>query len=248
MSQVPHQIFDKINKLLALSKNNSNVNEAAAAYAQAQALLFKHRISQAEVEQASESLNTGEKIGEAAPLYEGVRVVSWKFALACGLAKYNGCKVYSRHFDVFVKSSNRIENRIKFVLVGHPSDTEIVTYLFESICAQVDFMCQSYMQQGFGSGKTFGQSFRMGCVDTVLARIKEVSEQIREEYQGSSALVLVDKKQAEVTAWVNERVKLVNRATPVTKSVNARELGRRAGNKISLNKGMGGSKGPNRLS
>lgn len=69
---VSSRILDKIKKLISLSHNNSSAEESASAFARAQELLLKHKLTMAEVEAASLTLDVGEAIVEGAqPLYRG---------------------------------------------------------------------------------------------------------------------------------------------------------------------------------
>lgn len=231
---VSNKILDKIAKLMRLSNNTSNVNEAATAYAQAQALLTKHRLTMAEVEAAANTLEAGEQIIESAsPLYQGERVIHWKSNLACGIASFNGCKVFFRTFRY-------PEKKVVYVVVGRPSDITVVRYFFQSICVQIDLLCKNAMSCGLGNGKTFSNSFRLGAVETVLERLEAAHQQVRTEYSGSAALVLVNKKDAEVAVWMDRTIgKLKGLAgSPSRRDLSAIRLGRQAGRSVSLNRAI----------
>lgn len=228
---ISNRVLDKVKRLIALSNNNTNVNESATAFAQAQAILSKHRLTMAEVDAASSAL-AGELISESSqPLYQGERVIHWKSYLAGEIAAENGCKVFTRTFRNPVKI-------VKYVIVGRESDIQVVRYMFESIIEQIEFFVKLAMKSGEGSGKTFSNNFKYGAADTVVKRIKEANLKIRDEYKGTQALVLVDNRFNEVQRWVEKMVPNMK----TSKAVSFREdrtgyyLGKQAGQKVSLNK------------
>lgn len=232
------RILDKIRKLMSLADNNSNLNESAAAFAQAQALLSKHRLTMAEVEAASETLQAGEQIIESAkPLYAGERVVRWKSYLASKIADLNSCKMFIRYIRNYY--NNKKESR--YVVVGRPSDIEIVEYLFQSISSQIEILCKNCMQsEGLGGGKTFANNFKFAAVETVVERLKAADQEAKQDYQGSAAMVLIKRHEAEVVNWMAEKIGKL-KSLPASSSQHnstAQQLGRAAGYKIGLNKAI----------
>ena len=264
MSQdiINSKILNKIQKLLDLSNNNSNENEAATAFGQAQALLSKYRLSMAEVEAASATFSAGEQVIQSAkPLYVGERVVHWKSFLADSIAKFNGCKMFVNFKymcadcgSAFVKNNNNKsicskcgvyvghKKQSRYVVVGRPSDIEIVDYLFHSVVQQIETLCKTAMQNGYGVGKTFSNNFKHAATDTVVGRLRSAHQEVRKEYAGSAAMVLVDKKDAEVQKWMDDNVGKLRPLTIASRTDHsARDLGRQADHKVSLNKGIKGS-------
>lgn len=230
---VSHKIIEKIQKLMALANKGTNVNESAAAMAQAQTLLMKHRLSMAEVELADKAFKNPENITEGTrPLYEGQRIVHWKSTLAYYVANLNSCKMFYHHG---FKS-------VRYMLVGRASDMEIVHYFYESITGHIERLCKETMSAGLGTGKTFSNNFKHGAVETVVQRLTEEQNKIRSEYQGSAALVLVDRKGVEVEQWMKQNMNLrkMQNTNVARGNNNARNLGREAGQRVPLNKGIGG--------
>lgn len=232
---VNSKVLDIIRKLMKLAADKSNLNESTAAAAKAQALLSKHRLTMAEVEAASATLESGEPIHESAsPLYEGERVIHWKLDLAVGLANLNACRVFVRNW--------RDPKRIRYVVTGRESDIEIVRYFFSSISQQIEQLCKQCMAAGDGSGKTFSNNFKHGATETVLKRLKQADQEVKTEYRGSSALVLVERREAELESWMKSHYNLETVASsPASYNVSARQLGKMAGHRVSLNRGINGA-------
>lgn len=253
------KILDKIRKLMKLAENNINLNEASAAFSQAQSLLTRHRLTMAEVENTRDIIPEDERIVESGrPLYSGERVIHWKSYLSDKIAKYNGCKMYVRTIYVCKACESRFvpgnhiclkcqkyvghKKQCNYLVVGRPGDIEIVEYMFVSISRQIEMLCKRAMEEGKGSGKTYANNFKYGCSETVITRLREVYENVRKEYEGSAAMVLVDRKDEEVLMWVNENLgKLKQLKSASRNDKSALEQGREAGHQVSLNKGIGGS-------
>lgn len=219
------KIIDKIKKLLQLSKNNSNLNEASNAYAQAQALLTKYRLDMLELERSN---NHQENFTKGSPLFSGKRVITWKSILVNGLSKLNGCKSVILHPN----------NRIEMTLFGRKTDIEIVEYLFWSIVFQIEYFYKEALDKNVGSGKTFGNSFKVAAVQTVIQRLKQSQEEIIKESKTSTALVKNDDKAVE--AFVEKIIgKLISHKHTLNNVDDmGKMLGIQAGNRIELNKGL----------
>ncbi len=233
---VSKKVLEKIQKLMALARGGANVNESANAFAHAQALLMKHRISMAEVELAATAFKQpDENIVEGTkPLYSGQRIIHWKSSLGDNLARLNHCSMFYYNY--------RNPKSIKYLLVGRPSDMEIVHYMFESIVVQIERLCKDTMKAGFGEGKTWSNNFKHGAVETVIKRLREENQKVRDEYKGTAALVFVDRRGVEVTEWIAKNMKLgkTQNTNVARQDQSARDMGRAAGNRVSLNKGIGG--------
>jgi hypothetical protein len=96
------------------------------------------------------------------------------------------------------------------------------------------------MARGEGSGKTFSNQFKLGCVETVLSRLEKADEDMKAEYAGTAALVLVNNQLAEVEKYITQTVGPLKRMSPTIAraDASARELGRKAGESVSLNKAV----------
>lgn len=229
---ISDKILDRIKKLINLSSNNSNVNEAATAFGQAQTLLEKYRLTLADVENL-DVLN--EEIQESpTALCEGERVVTWKISLADKICRLNSCKVFIRY------DYSKGKKNSKYAVVGRPTDIEIVQYLFVSIVSQIEHLCKIEQKLHNGYGKTWSNNFKHGAAETVAKRLKEAQAVVRQEHATSAGLVLVRQREAEVAVWLKKAVPNMKdrAAVQVRGNLSALEAGREAGKQIQLNKGM----------
>jgi hypothetical protein len=227
-------ILIRIQRLLDLASNNTNVNESAAAFAQAQKLLTRHNLDLATVaaatgiKQASEAI-----INSTEPLYTGQRVVLWKNNLAVELCEINACKMYIS--TTVVNNKKQISYRI----VGTSSDVMVVRYFFNSIVEQIEMLSANALRSGLGQGKTFTNNFKHGAQQTVIERLQKMHEEVRAEY-AQTAIVLVDNKIAEVEAWVKTNMNLGAPHPSHTTTSDSRgfALGKEAGKNVSLARGL----------
>lgn len=150
------RIIEKVQKLLTLAERNTNVNEAAAATAKAQELLFQHKLSMADIE-----LKTGdaEGVGQLNIDEEVANQLKWKHSLIAGLAYGCYCKsITGRLRDESGKRFSRM------IVIGKPADAQTVAYLYEYARNEIDrlagIMCA-------GRGFAYANSFRLGAAAAI---------------------------------------------------------------------------------
>jgi uncharacterized protein YnzC (UPF0291/DUF896 family) len=232
-------IITRINHLLNKTEaNGCSVAEAAAAAKIAQQLLSQYRLTVAD-------LSTNEDIhNESDPLFVGARRIHWKDKLANCLATVNGCKAYVDTVPTYRHGRANHGNQIYCRLIGRDSDIQIVRYFFTYLEREIEIMCKATMKRGYGSGKTWSNSFKNGAADAICDRLREANREVREVAQenNSMALVKLDLRDAEIDKWAQEN-KLRFKAPPakmvfVDSSVYGQ--GTRAGKNINLNKGITG--------
>lgn len=237
-------ILTKVKRLLALSNNNANVNEAASAYKLAQKLLSENRLSMADVDSIGDNVEEEIKKGEEG-LYVGKRAITWKGSLAVGISECNGCHVHWGRVYVPGKGGCK-----KLTLIGRPSDIAIVQWLYHSVVSQIDSLCKAAMIMNGGGGKTFSNNFKHGAVSAVVARIKEAKQEVDQKYNGTAALVLVKNKDEAVAAYVKKAFPNL-RSTKTTSRYdsNGYNEGKRAGGRVNLSRGgLGAGKSKRLLS
>lgn len=236
------QVIDKIKGLLSLSQS-SNLHESSVAWATAQKLMLKYRISEVELNSSApkEAINTS-----PIPLFSGQRSITWMSILAGGIAKVNSC-------GVVVRSTN---DGVIFALSGRPSDQEIVRYFYNSIVSQIEILSARAMKERNGpksGAKTFSNNFKLGAVETVLNRLDKIKEEVKQEANqeakvgGTSAAMVLASRDREIEQYMaKEYPKLVYVSKPHRSNENAKDLGRAAGNSVNINPGLG-TKKPSRL-
>lgn len=221
-------ILDKVRKLLELSKNNTNINEANAALAQAQALMTKHRLSMFDLDK---------KIGDLTEvdLPQGKRNISWKSQLLNGICKNNNCKT-------IIMEGKGISYRI----IGTETDIELVKFIYDTIVAQIEFHVSEALRNNLGTGKTFTNNFKLAAVQTVIQRMNEANKKVMESV--TNAMVFVNTSQAKIASYVENNIGKLrpHKYAGGALDEDGWQLGTEAGRKVSWNKGIAGSK-PNSL-
>lgn len=229
------RVSDKIRKLLALS-TSSNPNEAALAAARAAALMQQHQISEAALATSSCDAEVGtHDFGDDARRYS-----PWRGILAGGIALVCGCSAYRTGANLR--------------LIGRRRDVQAAAYLFDLIRLQVERLAEASWSQSnapsVASPRAWKNAFRLGCVETINARLREQHHRSKEElarqaaagesvHGGGSAkqaLVVLDARAQDVARLAAE---LRLRRGPQPRLTSARGLheGRRAGHAVDLGGG-----------
>jgi hypothetical protein len=112
-------------------------------------------------------------------------------------------------------------------------------------------MCKIEKDNHAGYGKTWTNSFKMGAASSITTRLKQASNEVKRAAvaQSSTALVKLDRRDADVDLWAEQNLKLKPSVkSNVSLDGGAYNSGQKAGNKIQLNKGIGGKSDPKQLS
>lgn len=225
-----------IQNLLSLSQQKDSVNEASAAFKQAQKLMEKYRISEAMLE--SLSTEDEEEI-ENDILYSsrGIRLAWWKRDLARTLAKVNGCKTYT--------SKNRAEKTSQIMVVGEPGDASTVRYMYNYIALEIDRLTKTASAERGSPGKTWCNSFRKGAVEVICERLVEAHDEARQEaidgagtaiVKVSTAIAKLDQKFSDAEKWAQEKIGLHKTYSRSQVNEAAKKAGQRAGKKVNISK------------
>ena len=196
--------------------------EAAAATALAQNLLFKHNLSLAQAKDHKKA--DKEAIKNHTTKVQGAKVSHrWRQTLATVVARYNWCSVIvDRESEVFW-------------IIGKPSNVAVAEYLSEVVGDQIHKLGQKACDS-----RSFYMSFCRGAIATIDRRLRAQQEANIHAAAGSTALVVQSEKELE-EAVKNFFPKLKDaRATRVTNSAGYL-AGKKAGESISMNKGVGSS-------
>lgn len=180
---------DRVRKLLALAKNNPNVNEAATAFARAQEIAARHAIdldTLSDDEHDTAPPLTVESIGRREIERMG-KVVAWKASLLGVIASANRCKVFTGH-----DGSQRTLNAY-----GQPSDLDTVQYMYHAIRKEIDRLARDAAR---GKGRSWGRNFRLGAVHEIGQRLRQARAKAVQSARddafargGETALVRVDR-------------------------------------------------------
>jgi hypothetical protein len=212
----------RVRKLLALA-TSPNPHEAALAAARAQALIEAHRL-QAWLEAERSAADDPDPIMDARdePLAVGRRLRTWKVVLASSLAEANGCIAYTldRGRDLAI------------VLVGRGRDRAAVVELWGFLVRRIEWLSAS---RGAGRDRQWHEAFRIGAVDTIVARLRTATEEVQGALDGA-ALVLVEPARAahrEALERAAESLRL-GKGRAVRVDAHAWQRGRAAGGDVDL--------------
>ncbi len=218
-------IEDKIKKLLRLSKGAGTPEEAATAAARAQELIDKYNIDRAILDKKENAVE--EPIKEFTINY-GKKYSTWKAELAYTLSKHNNLFQFRRG--------------AQSIIIGRESDFNSFLYMYNFLLKEIDNIYKK-LSSGLGLGKEYGQSFRLGVVDTLKRRLQESRAEYRKKLMEqsdeahreelSTALIKVDAQYSLAKQYADEKFKL-----KYTSARNYRgsgyDDGRSAGNFINL--------------
>ena len=235
-------IIEKIQKLLNLAEGKGATEaEAATAAAQAQRLMDKHRIEQAELEAANNNVDEeAQYFAGDSSLYSSKSISNWRVSLAVGIAHPNDCKVVIR------RGNRSFNQNAEIQIIGRKSDVAVVRYLFSFAEREIERLCKQAILSGIGSGKSFSNNFKHGAVESVSKMLKDAKneEMARYKEEGKvSAMVLLNNRMDSV----NEALQRIlgnaknYRASGHACDNNARNAGRKAGRSIQFHSGMTGS-------
>lgn len=196
--------------------------EAAAATALAQNLLFKHNLTIAQAKDHRKA--DREAIQNHTKKVCGAKVsFRWRQSLAATIARYNWCSVIVDPRGLYIW------------IIGKPSNAAVVEYLSEIVGDQIHKLGQKACDS-----RSFYMSFCRGAIATIDRRLREQQEANIHAAAGSTALVVQSEKELE-EAVNNFFPKLKDaRATRVTNYAGYL-AGKKAGESISMNKGVGSS-------
>lgn len=235
------KVISKIKKLLHLADTakNSNVEEAAAAAAKAQALIEKHRIEKALLESELSSDGISWKL-----LVDKGKPENWKVFLAGVLAKVNGC--YTVKSPTYSLDS-------QLWIVGEPIDIESCQQLYTYIVNELNRFCIAELLNykvlnKVYPEKTFIESYYVGAITIVEQRLKEANQSARAEVASDlsksesqlmklqTALNLLDNKSELAKTFIKNKFSTVNftNVSLETKNVDGFKAGQEAAKKLNL--------------
>lgn len=186
-------VLMKVRALRELAARAGTVHEAETAAAQADALLQKHRLTDADLSAAG--AQPSEAIGEdEVPLWEGgKRLDGWVSRLSATLAKHYGCAVYSlRHRRGGVTES------VTMRIAGLPSDVAIVRYMFAWLHVEIARLAASEP----GPSRS---AFKQGAVTGIrraLDASREASEREHAVTHGDSAAMVLASRFEAAETWL----------------------------------------------
>lgn len=216
MDNEKENLIEKIKSLLRLADNQAGKPEGELAAELAHRMMRKHAIDQ---DQLAESER--EKI---VMLTAEVGRSNWLRNLLFHVANFCSCKSW------IISGTRNMQ------IVGHETDLEIASYLFDSIREQIDFQCNIFQR-----GKSAANDFRMSAVDGVHAKFLMIKNQGRSEDQTGTALVLSRRNAVEDWLRNETAIRLRERQGPRR---NFNSEGFNAGKNVRLSQGIGSKGSP----
>ncbi len=157
-----------ITKLLALARDGGATEaEAALAAEKAQELMTEHNLSMASVEAAG-----GQSGDEGQRVKDGIRhrqVYKWQRVLMNALADLNFCYCQEKY------ETGRGFNRVfdGYMLIGRSANVAAVRVMFEYLLQTIDRLARADVQDGAKLFTRYAHSFKEGCADRVIERLRE---------------------------------------------------------------------------
>lgn len=237
-----NEILEKIARLLTLAEGNANEHEASAAMAAASRLMEKHKIDRATVDALDLSPEEPIDVGIHAIVDEsmGKQATNWRWYLLNGIARVHGCRAYYAKVAASLDHPARAEWRV----IGTTLDAGAVRYLYAFAARQIDGFARRAMDNGMGSGKTWGQNFRQAAALRVAERYAEAFKKNASEARAhapGAALIRVDDRAEAVALAVREHTNRLHLRAGSARTgrydSSAQAAGREAGDRVDLGNG-----------
>jgi len=244
-------VLDKLAKIMALTTSPSE-GEATAAAEMAQKLLFKYNLSMTQVDARKQATNAPRDIRERYTNNSvdlGVargQVTNWRRDLMFSLARNNFCRAL------------QWKGLPTMQLIGQPHNVEVVMEMFAYLTEAIDGLSlQAWEQAKAENGgkapltwhetpkvygwhpqhaKQYRSSFSHGAVARIAERLYQMRQALRDESAASKALVVIVDQ--ELNDAVSAHYSSVSRTAVARVNVDttAYNAGKRAGDKIGLDK------------
>ena len=238
------KVLDIIKKL-TLKANDASVTpeESAAFAAKANELLLKHKLELSDLDLAGQDKDdpVGKEYFDPSSTMRWVgkgRRVAWLESLVSGIARAHFCRI------LVISGSKTV------AVVGRPSDVAIVKYLTHVLAREAERLAVLYERQvrvaaeraGLPTPSAPKRGFLLGFVNAVLERLRAMRRTV-EQQGGKHALVRFQEAELAVTKWMDAQK--FGKAggfgsSASTGNKHAFEAGRKAGQNVNLNTGLGG--------
>lgn len=215
------KVIDLIRKCLALT-TSPNPGEAANATAKVQELLFKHKLTMADIDIKEEGPVQDDALDLNPQRHEG----KWRAQLSYTLAKYNFCSmILAWHGKTAY-------------IVGTKDDIEVVQEIYHWVVEQPIEEEKTAWKTlpHFDRRKTFRRSFFTAAVNSITGRLYEQWQSLRSESQASTALVVSNEE--ALKSFIDEHYGELRKGRRAGSygSVSGYYAGREAGSRVSLSR------------
>lgn len=237
---VPGKILERVKKFLALTENNENEHECRAAQAAADKLIQEYRISQAALEALGE-IKSEPFIKKV--VSTGGRRLLWKEIILMELCAHYGGAFYFSSVRVGGeggtpgrKGSEGIQS---YTVIARESDAEVISYMLTYLANETDRISRNNC---VGQGVKVAASYRVGFASGIASQFKDLRAATRDAAQGSSAMVLLDKRELDAKAEMERAMPNLRTGARITggRDAMARMNGFIEGKKVQIKQGLGG--------
>ena len=218
---ISDSVLDKIKALLRMAEHpNSNEHEAALALERAQALLFEHNLSRADV--MSENYN---EVPAGIGKIDGMESdgYSWKVLLLNTLAKSTLC-------SIVISSQHKAWH-----LFGTYDNVQTVLEMYRWVIPQLETMADSgykaYKTHGYETSRTWKSGFYRGAIKTIHERL---DKQLQDFTSGKGNAIVLYNSKALSTAVHKIYERLGTSRMGGSSSYDGVNAGRQAGHNVTL--------------
>lgn len=226
------RLINKMKKLLAMANDKSSENEAAIAMRQLHALLSKHNISMAEVE------DNGDAEEQVDRSHELHRDRPWKRLVALNIAKLYFCDMY------FTRIGGGKSN---YFFVGTETNRTFALAIFDMVIKTIERESRAESRKLHGKEvSSFVNSFWTGAQVRIAQRCQELiaaaKEGSLEDGEGSNLPAMLSTYEHH-SLMTKEFLSDMNMKTEKVKTrandIHGYEKGQEAGSKVQLSRGVG---------
>jgi hypothetical protein len=231
------KIADKIRKLLALG-SSPNENEAAAAVAKAQQLMFSYNIALEDL-----VVKTASEIGERRTDIN--LLVTWQNRVIVTVASTSLCRVYIVVTSRMIGGHYTAKKDKRVVLVGRDHDTELAELIISWLFGELNRLSNSYANSLKGAlspaeRKVARRSWLEGAAAVVSRRLLDEFDKRRQSTESSTALVI--HRDAELSEYMEKKTLEQGKSSQSTRKQDwaAYMQGAQDGEKVALRPGEKG--------
>lgn len=211
-----NNITEKVRKLLALSSNNPNENEAIAAALKAQELMAEYDLTIEQVKDKPESREIVEAVYRHTGKHE---MKKWKYGLATIIGNNFRCKVFMYGCE-------------EVVFYGYEEDAKIALQVFSYLYEAGNRLAVKYYNQCRKERK-----YTKGVMNTYLAGFRQGISSVLEEQCKALMIItpqeVIDKFNEKTSGWKTKTV-----STTISKNSAAFENGKKDGADVAKSRSI----------
>ncbi len=233
------RILDRIQKLLAMSKDVGSPNEAAIAARRAAALMHKHNLEEADVILKDLGSDDIQDVGADAG---NTALPDWMHRIAVPIARLMECDA-----RIYMRGKRKI-----ITYLGQKDDAQVAAWIFMYLVDEIKRLSKVHRRNlrkrfGAGHGRNMGD-YRDGVVQEILLtlyRMKEEREAALKDHKTGTALVVLKQELIEKKFGETGYSKSETRSIDDPDNYHA---GRRDGKGVRINPAIEGGTKRDRLS